>query len=273
MNRIETAQETISRVKNEGTEIASKTALPATSPIYGATVRGMAEPIGSCTLFVARDRHFLITAAHVVDHNEDTTLYLPGHGTLAVILGTSHQTRLPVSGLREDDHVDIAVLELDTDSVSSIGGSFLTEEDIDEDDPGLPDCVYMAVGYPLSKNRRKINPMKHKMTPVRVRIVNTLLGQAEYGGLGLNSEVHRVLKYSPEDCVDDDGLRMAGPVPIGMSGGGLWRVGRYGRPQDLVDPRHQPRLVGVLIEHRKACRAIVATRMSLVMDIIRRKYP
>ena len=38
-------------------------------------------------------------------------------------------------------------------------------------------------------------------------------------------------------------------------------------------PNCEPRLVGVLIEHRKACRAIVATRMSLVMDIIRRKYP
>jgi hypothetical protein len=56
---------------HECVESLSATFLPAVRPMYGATKHGLPVQIGTCTLLKIKGERYLITAAHVIDHNTD----------------------------------------------------------------------------------------------------------------------------------------------------------------------------------------------------------
>ena len=84
-------------------------------PIYGSDLRpereGRADCLGSGVLVKRGDDHLLVTAAHVLDHNQDTALYIPAQKRLRKLEGLALVTSAP-NGKRENDRVDFAVIKL-----------------------------------------------------------------------------------------------------------------------------------------------------------------
>ncbi len=75
---IQTINEISRDILNEWSENARARYRDAVRPIYGATGKGDPDHIGSCILLEVDGEQFLLTAAHVLDHNQNTSLYLGG---------------------------------------------------------------------------------------------------------------------------------------------------------------------------------------------------
>ena len=75
MGAIMTVNEAVRDRMNECVDILAKQYMKSVRPIYGSTEHGKPFHIGSCVLLEADGSHYLITAAHVIDHNDYTTLF------------------------------------------------------------------------------------------------------------------------------------------------------------------------------------------------------
>src|ERR1043166_4650047 len=85
---------------------AAKSLTQFVLPIYGADDRRNPRHIASCVLLRVAESHFLVTAAHVLDENELTTLYTFGSGKLRSVSGVSYRSS-PPAGVRANDKDDI----------------------------------------------------------------------------------------------------------------------------------------------------------------------
>jgi hypothetical protein len=135
----------------ECTESVSAEFHDAVRPIYGSTERGTPEHLGTCFLLELRADRYMVTASHVIDHNELATLYVAGTNDLVMIQGDFLATRKP----REEDHYDFAFWKLNAKFVDELGSvKFFKEADIAKQRPPIKGRLYMALGYPCSKNRK-----------------------------------------------------------------------------------------------------------------------
>src|SRR5206468_8756036 len=73
------------------------------------------EVIGSGVLIRIINRTFLLTAAHATDQRTDGTLLIPGRKGFVEITGCFSAMRVPASGRRVDDRLDVAYYCLDDD--------------------------------------------------------------------------------------------------------------------------------------------------------------
>ncbi|RJT42311.1 hypothetical protein D3227_00020 [Mesorhizobium waimense] len=74
------AIKTIDEITREYLDEAAQAALAkfrdAVRPIYGVTDKGTPDQIGTALLLELPEGRFLLTAAHVIDANSETSLYL-----------------------------------------------------------------------------------------------------------------------------------------------------------------------------------------------------
>src|SRR5207245_9667086 len=82
------------------------------------------ELIGSGVLIRIINRTFLLTAAHVTDRRSDGTLLIPGRKGFVEITGCFSAMRVPASGRRMDDRLDVAYYCLDDDCLSALNPAY-----------------------------------------------------------------------------------------------------------------------------------------------------
>ncbi len=130
VSTIKTINEAVRDRMNECTDILAKEYLKSVRPIYGSTEHGKPYHIGSCVLIEINSSKYLITAAHIIDHNEITTLYISGGNDLIQIEAEALITNSK-NGSRDDDKLDFAILSLSTEIIEKLGAViFLNESDI-----------------------------------------------------------------------------------------------------------------------------------------------
>ncbi len=78
------------------------------------------EQIASGVLIRILARTFLLTAAHVTDRQNEGTLLIPGRSGFMPVDGSFSSMRLPPSGRRSDDKLDVAYFWLDDDCVGNL---------------------------------------------------------------------------------------------------------------------------------------------------------
>lgn len=149
----------------ECTESVSAQFLPAVRPIYG-TKRGEPDQIGSCTLVAIRDIKYLVTAAHVIDEQEHSALYVAGASELVEIEG-SFWTTQKVGDDRQNDHYDFAIWQMPDGFISRLGnvGYVPGTQLVANDRTITVRHNYVALGYPNSKNKR-IDYVNKRVLPV-----------------------------------------------------------------------------------------------------------
>ena len=80
-------------------------------PIYGGDDQGKPYLIGSSLLLDVGDKLLLVSAAHVLDWNKDTSLYAAGPVKPMVIEGDSYRTQAPKAG-RDEDLADVGIVDV-----------------------------------------------------------------------------------------------------------------------------------------------------------------
>lgn len=242
--------------------------LSSVRPIYGSTDQGRPCHIGSCILLNINSRKMLLTAAHVIDESKVSTLYLAGGGELVPINGECNNTSSP-DGDRHKDKFDFAFIQLSDLIVEKLVDCvFLTEQQLlnsgDQEVGGL----YLALGYPNSKNK-KVNNCEKKIVLKPLIYTSTLKhDELIFQRIGIKSNTHLLLVYKKKSK-DEYGEIDNSVFPTGASGGGLFLVeGMTKLESYLPSAKCNGKLVGLLVEWHKDEKVIVATRMSQILSAI-----
>jgi len=241
----------------------AKDLLKHISAIYRVNSISQPEQSGTGILLHIGDRHFLLTAAHVLDDTEDYDLFIPSNrsGALIPLEGDSFKSVAP-GGNREDDLIDIAVVSLKPQTVDEIGSdSFLSISMVDVDDIGEQGATYIAMGYPGKKNA-KANWGKRKYKRIPISYTANILPEEKLSGMGLRRASHLLISFKKRHSRNDAGRDITAPDPDGMSGGPLWRLNTYS------DEKPSSRLVGILIKWCTEVGGILTVRLPILLTAI-----
>ncbi|WP_027530118.1 trypsin-like peptidase domain-containing protein [Bradyrhizobium sp. WSM3983] len=234
----------------------------AVQPIYFAKDDGRAHHLGSCVLVKYKSRHLLLTAAHVIDANKVSSLYIPVRGRLERKLEGAGLATVAPSGIRDRDKFDFSIIELPPHLVNALGPiRYVQENELQSDViAGRP---YMAFGYPNSQNK-KIDHQIRKVVSKRFAYGGALFvpDQAtNNGSTALGDHLLRI-KYERHSRTRDGDI-VNSIDPRGISGGAIFDLGRMiAVSPDWTDP---PKLAGILFERRRQERTIVATNISTIL--------
>jgi hypothetical protein len=239
----------------------------AVCPIYGVDGRDRPQLIGSSILLKLRSSSFLVTAAHVLDKNKETTLYVGGATRLVPLQGSSLRTRPPTSG-RGYDTFDIGFIDISETTPNQWSRyRFLTPGDFDVDDVPAAHTLYGFVGFPETRNRPLPDHKLKLSTTVFVVVASAL---ERYDPSGLNPLAHFLGEFDRKKQVDAEKGLVTAPDPHGISGGSVWRLGR---PDELATGAPAERLIGIGIEYRRPEKVLVGARISLVVAALGKAYP
>lgn len=160
---IKTIEEITRDYLNDAAKAALTTFRDAVRPIYRTTERGVPDHIGTALLLELSEGKFLLTAAHVLDHNSETSLYL-GADAFAM-LQFEALVSVAADGKRSSDHADFAMARLGDDVLAKLPNArFITEAEISRSAVSSEGRTYTCLGYPNSKN--KVKPHKgSRVTP------------------------------------------------------------------------------------------------------------
>jgi hypothetical protein len=251
-------------------------AITRENPTFSATVPIVLERLGtqrpeliaSGVLVRITNRTFLLTAAHVTDRQNEGTLLIPGQRSFIAATGYFSSMRLPASGRRADDKLDVAFFLLDNDCVKELHPHcrVLGRRDVSlEADPPLR-TDYTFAGYPSQKSRVRERALE---TDFRT-FTGGEAKQSEYEALGLNRSLHIVIRFNRKQTLSQkSGRASTFPLPHGMSGGGV-----YAWSQEALKtwPVRLP-LVGIATEFVPDRSLLVATRLHVYVGCIFHNEP
>ena len=238
--------------------------------VYGAKENGRPIHIGSAIFLEVNGRKVCLTAAHVVDENNFTTLYLAVGTELERLEAQFTITAAPLG--RHKDHVDFAFCALPADLASKFTGRFAATTEIANDGWDDKGRYYTALGYPYSKNR-KYNPTKNSVTLQLFPYSNAhLVDDAIASNLPGKGVGHLFLPWSKKSR-DEAGAIANTTYPRGMSGGAVIDAGRPGALSVFRgEAVPEPRLAGLIIELKKK-KVLLALRLTVVLPFLLNAFP
>lgn len=232
---------------------------------------------GSGVLLRVADRHFLISAAHVLDltfyHQFQlyTSVSFSPAPPVPLLFVRRASSAKPVgmaataSDLRDADPLDFSVAELQPETAEQISGrfKFLQLGDLEVGRPCAGAGLYVC-GYPIALTQES----GFQMDTFPLGYVSTPL-QTEPEVRDRDKEL---LLYYCRDCVRWNGDAAHAPEPYGLSGCGIWQLSKP--PQLPVDTSPaSARLVGIQHRWRSKSHYLVGTSVSWIAPLLWRDYP
>jgi hypothetical protein len=220
--------------------------------------------VGSSLLLSSERLVFLVSAAHVLDEYRQLHFYIKPN-KIRKLTGTLLRTKLPPSGNRIDDRVDIGVLRLegvDLPPYVKVDKYALPVSALRPNALPREQKQYLLVGFPAT--RSKANPAAKELKSEPVSYRNIAAPTSKYADLQISPETHIVINLDTQHVLMPDGSISAFPQPAGLSGSPVWLL--YDE-HGTNDARQTP-VVGIAIEYRKASQALVATDVEVVLKLI-----
>jgi hypothetical protein len=151
------------------------------------------EVIGSAVLIRIVNRTFLLTAAHVTDYESEGALLIPGQHGFIQATGCFSAMRLPPSGRRADDRLDVAYFWLDDDCVSDLHSdcTILERPDVFLEAEPFRRTTYTFAGYPCRKTKAEVGTIEtefYTLSGVEAK-------KSEYEALGLSRSRHIAMRF------------------------------------------------------------------------------
>lgn len=263
---IKTVQEITRDHLNDSTKAALDTFSASVLPVYGSNDRGDPVHIATALLLEVSEGKFLLTAAHVLDHNQTTTLYV-GVDDFVTLQFEALVSAAP-DGDRDKDRMDFAVAPLDAVSLAKLStAKFITEAQISRSVASSEGRIYTCLGYPNSKN-----VVKHFKGPSITprRLPYTSYGRPASALADASDDFHILVDYHKSHALDENGKRVSATNMRGCSGGAIIDNGRM-EPENLVE-LPEPKLAAVFIEAHPHEKIILGTRVSAILAAVREHW-
>jgi hypothetical protein len=268
MSVIKSARQGLEDRISEVAERAYQKYRRAVQPIYG-TKGGRPAHVGTCFYLKVNDQPYVITAAHVIDESETSTLYLPLGRRLVAIGGEFACTNIP-SGGRQADRYDFAYAAADEAYFTNSERAICIEEtDISLNRVSVETHAYMVIGYPRSQNKKLDNAEK-TVRPKLWHYYGTGRTVADlYQRLEISGDDHISFKYE-EQSRTVEGACVNSIYPRGMSGGPVIDLGAQSPPTDnTTTEAFDGRLSGIFIECYEDTRVLLSVKINLLLEKIR----
>jgi hypothetical protein len=224
---------------------------------------------GSGVLLRIADRFFVLSAAHVFKAlssgvgmlTESGAITLTGAPRTGGLTGTSHGS--------DKDKIDIGFVELSDSEVVAIGrDNFLKSYNLaPRDADAALKTWYMLLGYPSKLQSVDLGDTVYHMQ--QLHYSGPEAQERRYAQCKLDRQFSVLIRCHKNRASGAAGK--GGMVPlVGVSGGGVFRL----RMLENYRADNRPLLVALTIE-RPACygKAVLATRIELVLDGLRRAFP
>lgn len=222
-----------------------------------------AKPLGSAVLLTINDKYYLLTAAHVIDGCDISNIAFWDNQDLVRVSGNvaylSNASEINKNG-------DVAVWQLSEDATFALlkHYHFLPFDRVKLRHNIVAQERYIILGYPVSKTKK----IYHNMTiPIKTCqfVTSGDVTSRKYFHNNLNPQVNFMLVYHRRKVqgfgTDKKQIEHL-PDPHGMSGCGLW----------YLDEDKHSRLVGLMIGYNHTDSIMIASRIDLVTEIIRKKF-
>jgi hypothetical protein len=234
---------------------------------------------GTGVLLRVAAKHFLVSAAHVMDLNfyHQLQFYASISTTPAppipLLFEHRHSSARPTnlslkdSALRDDDPLDISIAELKQETVEKLQQRyrFLQVGDLDPSPLTKGAGVYVfgfpeALTQPAGVNTELESfPLGYVTTPLQDRTE-------------VRDKWKDILLPYPKASCDEAGIPTDAPAPAGLSGCGIWRISQPPkRPCDM--PTSAMRLVGIQHRWRSKSRYLVGTSAARIIELLGHAYP
>jgi hypothetical protein len=223
----------------------SRTSMAVREPISKVTMPLFAEVNGQgwlCAtgvLLRVREKHFILTAAHVFDNWN--TMPIPLNITDGVNgnpffpIGEVTLRRSPTANPRNrlaDDPYDICVCDISLATAERIAAGnrfeFLKLSEVDAWNKQDPRSWYTVFGFPGELNKTEVEPKVLRSNACAYATVLYLGERGEIPWSDADRGVGILMDYGPNTTRNDSGQTVIPPHPCGMSGGGMWQVVEYG---------------------------------------------
>lgn len=269
--KIQKLRDVIHKKINQWSETGINKYISSVRPIYISTENENPKHIATGTLLHVAKKKYLVTAAHVIDYNAKSCLYLAGEKELVMLEGNANVTKKP-NDERKRDHFDFCWMELSDDILMKLGD--VKYIDMQREIPGYEDehtSLYLALGYPNSKNK-KIDNYNKSITPKYFSYTSTNKEISElYNKLNVSNHSHIFLGHDSKYSSNYGGKKINSLKPTGISGGPLIYIGNVSKIENYIeDTEMNYSLAGILVEFHKQHRAISSVKIKVVIDEILR---
>ncbi len=251
----------------ECTEVLAVKYLKSVRPIYGSNINHNPIHIGSCIFIEINQHKILLTAAHIIDKNEITTLYVSGKEKLVKLDGAC-EISTKVEGSRKKDKFDFAIIILTKQMIESLGNiEFLNKSDLYLKKEPAQKGLFMALGYPNSKNKKPNNIEKTVTLNPFVYSSKLIQNESLFKEIDTFSDTHYLLDFCHKHSKDSTGNITNSIAPKGISGGGLFHIDCLSSLKTyLPDSKCSGKLIGLLIEHKKNHKVLLATNILSILN-------
>jgi hypothetical protein len=226
---------------------------------------------GSGVLFRIADAHFVLTAAHVVEPCKNK------HGIPMFIgAGPLNSPGISLNGLRvmiDEGDPDLAVIELSPGAAGEIARThrFLNLAQCEFAPSYHPLQPFLVLGYPLVQTQFDTENRRLSVEPFAYVTSHYPVGTCKIPDDVYRQTLHLLFDYS-EGFIDDQGISVPLPAPHGISGCGVWRIGRPDLPPAEWAP-DEFKLIAIEHGLLPETRALIGTRLKNSFDLLLSYHP
>ncbi|TGM68661.1 hypothetical protein EHQ94_07055 [Leptospira meyeri] len=241
----------------------------STIPIFKESEKKLPFQYGTGVLLEIENRYFLISAAHTI-LDESPKIYLPFGDEVKHVGGNIVGTKLPASGFRNDDRIDLASLELQDSLIDDLKKYFTF---IKIENTGLflspkEKYIYIITGFPHNKTKI-IRNESIKSSSFSYFNSNLLNNNEKYIKTKTKFHSHLLMEFDKKQIINSEDVQIKTPKLDGMSGCGFWCIPNL-LPNNLNE---LPLLLaGIFIEHHESENVLVGTRIHIILELLRQEY-
>lgn len=230
------------------------------------------EPWASGVFLKIDGNHFLVSAGHVL--MEGSNAINPEN--VGIMIGKQYHilngnVKYTDTSLHEaNSKIDLTIWKLEDERViQDLSQKYLflepTSIDIDHKPSNSPN--YLIVGFPITRTKIKAQTQSIKVDPF-IFLTNQKNDKL-YSKLQFERHSNLILDYRKRKIRSHNGSLVQGPDPHGLSGCGLWHI-----PELMINSSGGvfSKLVGIMTEWHSNHNAVVATRIHIVTEVIRREF-
>lgn len=235
-------------------------------PLFVLTAPGRPFLIGTGTPLQIGRVSVIVTAAHVLRPYGNASVLTLGVDRAVDLTGEKRGFGF-IRGQTADPDLALIVLNDEERSQVRLHYDMSYFQSCGSPDRSRTGAFYVVAGYPQSQNKMSPRLMRSNRAVGKYYISRHRVPVAGLGLEGKYDSVHFALGAPAKGAIRGDGRRVSFPSPVGLSGGGVWRL-EVGRSAAAAP---NPRLVGVLIEHHKKPGVFICTRVReierMVLDL------
>lgn len=225
------------------------------------------EALGSGVLLRIDGDIFLVTAAHILNHENWHLLVIPGVGDSMITLqGEMCSTYMA----NNESNIDFAVLKLYPKMHKYLERYVpLESNEIAMNHKLIATDNYLVSGFPVRKiSKRKENEiLVYTADPLTLLTFNA--SKKRYSKHNFDDQTHILVQFQQKLKAFGSSMIIRVVNPQGISGSGLYYLPAFNKPQSI---KPDPALIGIMIENHKDKGFMAAIRIDAIIEVVRSHF-